>query len=62
MPMMGSGSGFDGVAKQLFGDMAVLTMERVAAQGQNMHVKSFRIASIDGIPALDVFRQQDGDW
>ena len=35
---MGSGSGFEGVAKQLFGDTAPPAMEKVAAQGQNMHV------------------------
>jgi hypothetical protein len=59
---MGSDSRFEGVAKQLFGDMAASTPEKVAVQGQNMRAKPCRIASIDGNPALDVFRQQDGGW
>jgi hypothetical protein len=62
MPMMGSGSGFDGVAKQLFGDMAASTPEKVAVQAQNLSSKPCRIASTDGKPVLDVFRQQDGGW
>jgi hypothetical protein len=33
MPMTGSDSGFDGVAKQLFGDMAASATEKVADQG-----------------------------
>jgi hypothetical protein len=59
---MGSGSGFEGVAKQMFVDMAASTTKKMAAQGQNMHVKPCRIASTDGKPALDIFRQQDGGW
>ena len=59
---MGSDSRFEGVAKHWFGDMATSATETVALQGQNMRVKPCRIASTDGKPALDVFRQQDGGW
>lgn len=50
------------VGKHLFGDMAASGTEKVAVHGQNMPVKPCRIASTDGNPALDVFRQQDGGW
>ena len=56
--MMGSGSGVEGVGKQLFADMAASATEKVATQGKDMSVKPCRIASTDGNPALDVFRQQ----
>jgi hypothetical protein len=40
--------------------MAALEPEKVAVQAQNMRGKPCRMASTDGHPALDVFRQQDG--